>query len=84
MLNAESEPCYRSLHKKARALTERIFNEIMENSDQKLHSLLPVCNSCPKSVLRRTRLFSMPVCKTNGLQRSFIMFNAMNTALYHT
>ena len=60
--------------------TESLFhNGIMENSDRKLPSLLPVRNSCPRSV-RPTRMSSMP----NRFQRSFIMLNAMDSALCYT
>ena len=44
--------------------TERLFNEIIGNGDHKLHSLLPVHNSSPRSP-KRTRKFSMPVCKNS-------------------
>ena len=38
-----------TLYTRRQELTERLFNEIMENenSDHKIHSLLLLCNSCP-------------------------------------
>ena len=45
-------------------LTEHLFNEIIKNGVHKLHSLLPVRNSCPRSP-KSTRKLSMPVCKNS-------------------
>ena len=63
------------LHTRRNELTERLFNDIVQDNSHKLHPLLPVLNSCPKS-LRSKRKFLIPLCKTNRYKRSFIMYNA--------
>ena len=56
-------------------LTERLFNEIKDNSFHKLHGLLPPRNLSTVA-LRRKHAFNVPFCKTKRLMNSFIMYNA--------
>ena len=63
------------LHQRRQWLTERLFNEIKDNSLHKLHGLLPPRNLSTVA-LRRKRAFNVPPCRTNRLMNSFIMHNA--------
>ena len=64
-----------TLHQRRQWLTERLFNEIKDNSLHKLHGLLPPRNLITVA-LRRKRAFNVPLCRTNRLMNSFIMHNA--------
>ena len=64
-----------TLHQRRQWLTERLFNEIKDNSLHKLHGLLPPRNLSTVA-LRRKRAFNVPPCRTNRLMNSFIMHNA--------
>ena len=64
-----------TLHQRRQWLTERLFNEIKDNSLHKLHGLLPPRNLSTVA-LRRKRAFNVPLCRTNRLMNSFIMHNA--------
>ena len=64
-----------TLHQRRQWLTERLFNEIKDNSLHKLHGLLPPCNLSTVA-LRRKCAFNVPPCRTNRLMNSFIMHNA--------
>ena len=64
-----------TLHQRRQWLTERLFNEIKDNSLHKLHGLLPPRNLSTVA-LRRKRAFNVPLCRTNRLMNSFIMQNA--------
>ena len=64
-----------TLHQRRQWLTERLFNEIKDNSLHKLHGLLPPRNLSTVA-LRRKRAFNVPLCRTNRLMNSFIMYNA--------
>ena len=70
------------LHLRRNELTERLFNDVVRDDSNKIHPLLPALNSCPRT-LRNMRKFSIPECKTNRFQRSFIMFNAATTRYYN-
>ena len=63
------------LHSRKNKLTERLFNNVVQDNSHKLHLLLPALNSCPRS-LRSNHKFSIYSVKTNRFQQSFIMFNA--------
>ena len=64
-----------TLHQRRQWLTERLFNEIKDNSLHKLHGLLPPRNLSTVA-LRKKRAFNVPLCRTNRLMNSFIMHNA--------
>ena len=64
-----------TLHQRRQWLTERLFNEIKDNSLPKLHGLLPPRNLSTVA-LRRKRAFNVPICRTNRFKNSFIMHNA--------
>ena len=64
-----------TLHQRRQWLTERLFNEIKDNSLHKLHGLLPPRNLSTVA-LRSKRVFNVPLCRTNRLMNSFIMHNA--------
>ena len=64
-----------TLHQRRQWLTERLFNEIKDNSLHKLHGLLPP-RDLSTVALRRKRAFNIPLCRTNRLMNSFIMHNA--------
>ena len=64
-----------TLYQRRQLLTERLFNEIKDNSCQKLHGLLPSRNLSTVA-LRRKHAFNVPFCRTNRLKNSFIMYNA--------
>ena len=48
-----------------------LFDEIVCNPTHSLHSLLPQRKSC-KYALRRKSDFTLPLCKTERLKKSFI------------
>ena len=64
-----------TLHQRRQWLTERLFNEIKDNSLHKLHGLLPPRNLSTVA-LRSKRVFNVPLCRTNRLMAGFIMHNA--------
>ena len=64
-----------TLHHRHRWLTERLFNEIKDDSLHKLHGLLPPRNLSTVA-LRRKHAFNVPFCKTKRVMNSFIMHNA--------
>ena len=64
-----------TLHQRRQWLTERLFNEIKDNSLHKLHGLFRPRNSSTIA-FRRKRAFNLPICRTNRLMKSFIMHNA--------
>ena len=58
-------------------LTTKLLNEIVSNPNHKLKSLLPsVLEKIDGPYLRKQRHFNIPVCKTNGLNDSFIVHNS--------
>ena len=63
-----------TLHQRRQWLTERLFNEIKDNSLHKLHGILPPRNLSIVA-LRRKHAFNVSFCKTNRLMNSFIMYN---------
>ena len=56
-------------------LTTRLFDKILQDSNHRLHHLLPPKNEC-QVTLRKKRTFNVPVCKTNRFKRSFLMANS--------
>ena len=64
-----------TLHQRRQSLTERLFNEIKDNSLPKLHGLLPPRNLSTVALTRK-RAFNVPICRTNRFKNSFIMHNA--------
>ena len=64
-----------TLYQRHKVLTERLFEEIKDNNNHKLHGLLPAGNSSDIAV-RRKRVFNIPNCRTNRFQKRFIMHNA--------
>ena len=56
-----------TLYQRRHLLTERIFNEIRDNSCHKLHGLL-ASNNLSSVALRRKRAFIVPFCRTNRLK----------------
>ena len=66
-----------SLHDRRVKLTTKLFNEIMNNPNHKLKSLLPSAQGKIEGpFLRKQRYFNIPVCKTNRLNDSFIIHNS--------
>ena len=66
-----------SLHDRRVKLTTKLFNEIMNNPNHKLKSLLPSAQGkIDGPFLRKQRYFNIPVCKTNRLNDSFIIHNS--------
>ena len=51
-----------TLYIRRQELTKRLFTGIVQNSNHKLHHLLPTRNSCPRS-LRHMRMLLIPVSK---------------------
>ena len=56
-------------------IVDRLFKGIVENKENKLHSLLPACNHRTRN-LRYQRKFR-PTFKTNRFRDCFITFNAL-------
>ena len=63
-----------SLYDRREVLTTSLFREICNDSNHKLHHLLPEINKC-HSNLRRKRTFNVPICKANRLKNSFMYSN---------
>lgn len=64
------------LSDRRRIITTKLFEEISNNNEHKLHKLLPKKNHCSKN-LRSARKFHVPVCKTSRLKNSFIYSNCI-------
>ncbi|XP_068739340.1 uncharacterized protein [Montipora capricornis] len=56
-------------------LVDRLLKEVLPNEQNKLHELLPACNTCTLN-LRNMRKFK-PVFKTNRFCNSFVTFNSL-------
>ena len=59
------------LHERREKISIDLFDEIVCNPTHSLHSLLPQRKSC-KYALRRKSDFTLPLCKTERLKKSFI------------
>ena len=59
------------LHERREKISIDLFDEIVCNPTHSLHSLLPERKSC-KYTLRRKSDFTLPLCKTERLKKSFI------------
>ena len=60
-----------NLHERREKISIDLFDEIVCNPTHSLHSLLPQRKSC-KYALRRKSDFTLPLCKTERLKKSFI------------
>ena len=69
----ESDLC--KLWDRSQELVNKLFKEVLQNEQNKLHDLLPDRNT-RTSNLRNMRKFK-PVFKTNRFRNSFITFNAL-------
>ena len=56
-------------------LVDKLFKNVLQNEQNKLHELLPARNTCTFN-LRNMRKFK-PAFKTNSFRSSFITFNAL-------
>ena len=56
-------------------LVDKLFKNVLQNEQNKLHELLPARNTCTFN-LRNMRKFK-PAFKTNRFRSSFITFNAL-------
>lgn len=56
-------------------LVDKLFKEVLQNEQNKLHKLLPARNTCTLN-LRNMRKFK-PVFKTNRFCNSFMTFNSL-------
>ena len=55
---------------------DKVFKEVVQSKENKLHGLLRSLSVTSRSNLRNTRKFR-PIFKTNRFRNSFIMFNAL-------
>ena len=62
-----------SLHHKREEHCRNFLNNIISNKDDKLYKLLPFNDNVNKMKLRKQRKFSVPRCKTNRHQNSYII-----------
>ena len=69
----ESSPI--KLSDRRQELVDKLFKEVVQNKENKLHGLLPALNTS-RSNLRKTRKFR-PVFKTNRFRHGFITSNAL-------
>ena len=58
-------------------LVDKLFKNVLQNEQNKLHELLPARNTCTFN-LRNMRKFK-PASKTNRFRNSFITFNALKS-----
>ena len=56
-------------------LVDKLFKEVLQNEQNKLHELLPARNTCTLN-LRNMRKFK-PDFKTNRFRNSFVTFNSL-------
>ena len=64
-----------TLSARRQSLTNKLFSKIVEDTNNKLHNLLPEMNTCHYN-LRKKRKFNANF-KTNRLKNSFILSNAL-------
>ena len=53
-------------------MTKKLFQDVVDNTEHKLHKLLPNKNKSTPS-LRKKNYFNVPTCKTNRFYDSFII-----------
>ena len=63
-----------SMNERRETVTAMLFNDVVSNSDHKLHSLLPTRNQSKYS-LRSSKTYHLPGAKTNRLKNTFIYSN---------
>ena len=63
------------LSERRQELVDKLFKNVLQNEQNKLHELLPGRNTCTFN-LRNMRKFK-PAFKTNRFRTSFITFNAL-------
>ena len=63
------------LSERRQELVDKLFKNVLQNEQNKLHELLPARNTCTFN-LRNMRKFK-PAFKTNRFRTSFITFNAL-------
>ena len=61
-----------TLFERREALTLKLFDEVTANPQHRLHKLLPARNNCDY-LLRNSRKFVRPPCKTDRCKKSFVM-----------
>ena len=72
---ALSEAKIDTLFDRRELMTKKLFEDVIDNTEHKLHELLPNKNkSLPN--LRRKNYFNVPTCKTNRFRDSFIIHNS--------
>ena len=57
-------------------LTDKSFNDIVNDTGHKLHGLLPSKNQFDSN-LRAKNTFNVPTCRTNRFQNSFLIRNSI-------
>ena len=57
-------------------LVDKLFKNVLQNEQNKLHEILPARNTYTFNQLRNMRKFK-PAFKTNRFRSSFITFNAL-------
>ena len=72
---ALSEAKIDTLFDRRELMTKKLFEDVIDNTEHRLHELLPNKNkSLPN--LRRKNYFNVPTCKTNRFRDSFIIHNS--------
>ena len=67
-----------TLEERRQIACDKLFKEIMEDRNHKLHPLLPDPNTDAAYSLRTSRTFKLPKCKTDRFKKSFIIAASSN------
>ena len=67
-----------TLEERRQIACDKLFKEIMEDKNHKLHPLLPDPNTDVAYSLRTSRTFKIPKCKTERFKKSFIIAASSN------
>ena len=65
-----------TLFEHRQALTDNLFQQILNDKDHKLGELLPATNTLSVN-LRKKRTFQAPKFRTERFKKSFIVFNSL-------
>jgi hypothetical protein len=67
-----------TLEERRQIACDKLFKEIMEDKNHKLHPLLPDPNTDVAYSLRTSRTFKIPKCKTERFKKSFVIAASSN------
>jgi hypothetical protein len=67
-----------TLEERRQIACDKLFKEIMEDKNHKLHPLLPDPNTDVAYSLRTSRTFKIPKCKTERFKKSYIIAASSN------